>query len=686
MLKRFHLSFELILILLVIISHAYAMFSPANSLINWYTTDDAYYYFKVAQNITEGYGVTFDRIGRTNGFHPLWMLICIPIFALARFDLILPLRLVVLVLALLNAGSAVLLYRLLKMRLSNWVAALAAVFWAFSPRIHGVTTTLGMESGVNAFLTLLLFYKAAQYEERHNLVNQKPRALLLLGLLAILVLFSRLDNVFLLTVLGLWLVFDGRRERFLVLGDVVLIVTSVFLAYVARLGMDLYYFYSDSAVFMMFAALLIKPLVYTAFGLYRVDVLGRKQLSRIAMAVTAAGILLTVSMFIGARVGAFPRMTRLPLLFDWLITLLLATGWHWIGGRFVEQKINNMASSPLQSPFSIAVWKRWMPGAFAYFAPWITTLVLYMGWSYWYFGTASPVSGQVKRWWGTLYTVYGKPAKSFTDLLGITQDPDLSPWSLLAEIPYRLAEIFKWSGNTYEIGVLVLGLALVVLLIGFLLINKNASARALTAFNIAPLYVGCFLQVAHYKMSGYISLHTWYWIAEMFCVVMLLSIVIDNAFVLIQRLHLPLLVLRSVIVLCAVLILVQFGVYLNALTPWKVTPENREAYLAGARGLEQYTERGALIGSTGGGSLAYFTRERTIVNMDGLISSYLYFQMLKAGQGAKYFDLIGLDYVYGGEYVIRNSEPYIDVFKGRLKPIEIIAGSTLFRYLATSGK
>ncbi|MEJ5201636.1 MAG: hypothetical protein WHV66_05325, partial [Anaerolineales bacterium] len=363
------------------------------------------------------------------------------------------------------------------------------------------------------------------------------------------------------------------------------------------------------------------------------------------------------------------------------ITLLLVTGWRWIGSRFVAQKSDDMVSSPLQSPFSIAVWKHWLLGAFAYFMPWMAALLIYMGWSQWYFGTASPVSGQVKRWWGTLYTVYGKPAKSFADVLGITQDPDLSPWSLLTEIPYRLGDAFKWSGKTYEVGVAVLGLVLVILLIRFLLINRSMSARTLITFNLPPLLVGCFLQVAHYKMSGYVSLHTWYWIAEMFGMVMLLAIVIENALILMRRLQLPLLMLRGVVVLSIALILVQFGAYLNALTPWRVAPENREAYLAGALGLEQYTEREALIGSTGGGSLAYFTRERTIVNMDGLISSYQYFQMLKTGQGAKYFDSIGLDYVYGGEYVIRNSEPYVDIFKGRLKPIEIVAGSTLFRYL-----
>ena len=44
--------------------------------------DDAYYYFKIASNITQGFGITFDTINPTNGFHPLWMLVLLPLFAL----------------------------------------------------------------------------------------------------------------------------------------------------------------------------------------------------------------------------------------------------------------------------------------------------------------------------------------------------------------------------------------------------------------------------------------------------------------------------------------------------------------------------------------------------------------------------------------------------------------------------
>lgn len=42
--------------------------------------DDAFYYFEIARNNAHGFGLTFDGINLTNGFHPLWMLMCIPVY------------------------------------------------------------------------------------------------------------------------------------------------------------------------------------------------------------------------------------------------------------------------------------------------------------------------------------------------------------------------------------------------------------------------------------------------------------------------------------------------------------------------------------------------------------------------------------------------------------------------------
>lgn len=46
--------------------------------------DDAFFYFEIARNLAEGRGSTFDGIARTNGYHPLWMALLVPVYT---FDL-----------------------------------------------------------------------------------------------------------------------------------------------------------------------------------------------------------------------------------------------------------------------------------------------------------------------------------------------------------------------------------------------------------------------------------------------------------------------------------------------------------------------------------------------------------------------------------------------------------------------
>lgn len=110
--KLLRSPFEVWIFIVILLIHLYVAFAPANSLMNWYTTDDAFYYFKTAQNIGLGNGITFDGIGRTNGFHPLWMMICVPVFLLANLNLMLPLRMVVVLAGLMNSATVILIWRI----------------------------------------------------------------------------------------------------------------------------------------------------------------------------------------------------------------------------------------------------------------------------------------------------------------------------------------------------------------------------------------------------------------------------------------------------------------------------------------------------------------------------------------------------------------------------------------------
>ena len=106
--------------LLGICGSIYVSLTPANSMMNWYSIDDAFYYYKVAQNVLTGHGFTFDQINLTNGFHPLWMVICLGVFWLSRFNLLLPLRVLILVSGILNGLTGVSTFPVVKESTSSF--------------------------------------------------------------------------------------------------------------------------------------------------------------------------------------------------------------------------------------------------------------------------------------------------------------------------------------------------------------------------------------------------------------------------------------------------------------------------------------------------------------------------------------------------------------------------------------
>src|SRR5512140_1053866 len=175
--------FEIVLSIVFLSAYVFAAFSDAYNLPNrWFIRDDAYYYFKVAQNISEGHGSTFDGIHPTNGYHPLWLLVCVPIFALARFDLILPLRVLILVTGALEIATALMLYRLVRSVVSPPAGMLVAVYWLFSSYILVFLYKTGVESSIALFFIVLLLSLTYRLEQTWRLVPPSAKQLAVLGI------------------------------------------------------------------------------------------------------------------------------------------------------------------------------------------------------------------------------------------------------------------------------------------------------------------------------------------------------------------------------------------------------------------------------------------------------------------------------------------------------------------------
>lgn len=666
----------------------YAAFTPPSSLINWYSSDDAFYYFKTAQNITEGRGVTFDGLGRDSGFHPLWMAICIPIFALARFDLILPLRVLVLVSGVINAATAVLLYRLLARHISKEASAFAGLLWCSLPHIQSVTAQMGMESTINALCVILLISLVSRYSAGPDFQDLKARFILGIGLSAALTLLSRLDNLFLVGMAGLWFIFRHSRLRYLAPSAVTLIIISVIAAYYIRLepGAE-YYQYADSVYFMIAAALIIKlPLIYFFRFFHKPPspsdlnqspgVIFRELICWLAPVILSTGFLALIMTGLQAAglILGFPRMV---LVYDGLFTL---------GGLLVIRLLHFLSSKNEHesTPFP---WKKWLRDGALYAAPVLALFGAYVVWNLSYFGTALPVSGQIKHWWGSLPNpIYGQPVNDLRSFFGFLENSN-GPWSLALQLVGNPLEAYAEKSGLPDdhAGLLAAGRLIWALICaaGFWLMAKGWSRLRAAAGRLAvlPLFTGCLLQIVAYFGTGYINTRPWYWVIEMILIIMVVALLTDQLVWMARpRLKNPALI-PAMIALAGAALFMRYNAEIIDYLPMTVEPGKEEVYRWGARGLEEATEPGALIGSTGGGVIAYFIQDRTIVNLDGLMNTNEYFERLQNGTAHEYLDHIGLEYVYGSKYMLANSDPYMGLFGGRLEFQEDIFGSGLYRYL-----
>jgi len=661
---------EILLVIAVMAGAFYAAFSDAHNFPNrWFTRDDAYYYFKVAQNISEGYGSSFDGINLANGYHPLWMLICIPIFSLARFNLILPLRMLVLVMGALSAATSVLIYRLLSRVFSRLIGLLIAAYWGFNLYIHATVTQFGLETGLTAFSILLFLYLFEMLERKWRTEPLTRKEIVRIALVAVMVLLSRLDTIFLVLIFGLYLVFRALPLRYFLITDILGIVFLGFISFILRVGMKNYYAYGETALAMVLLSLLvILPLYYFA-GLYSHP----RQftifpyLKRIVLTVTfSAGIISALMLLMGrlSLVESFPRSAL--LIYGGLLFL-------WVGiSRFVFRLFSGSNDQNSLSPLQLFQknWKVWLSEGFTYYGVVGAALAIYMIFNKMVFGVSSPVSGQIKRWWGNLSgRVYGGPAKRIYTFFGTdtSADTDFNAWGLATKfvvwIRDGLVRLVGYADNDAAYWQIFLIVGIVILLI--VLASSRRTIRASVKMGLLPLFVGSMIQVISYHATGYSAAKEWYWVSQLIFTLFLISLLLDIFLQTLWRIH-PL--MRNLTWIGAVFLIIFWGqtFYLRTahLMPYGVENSGHQ-YMEMLAVVEGNTEPGSLIGMTGGGNLGYFINDRTIVNMDGLINSYEYFQAHKAGLGGEYLAEMGLDYVFVNPLLLSDI-PYRGEFEGRL--------------------
>lgn len=668
--------FESGLFITVLITHAYVALGPNRTVLNWYLNDDAFYYFKVAANISAGLGVTFDGINATNGFHPLWMLINIPVFWLTRFDLFIPLRVLIIVSSLLSAGTGVLLFRFLRHYILPEIAALAAVVWVFLPGIHNVVVANGLESSLSAFMIMLLLYLSSK------IIGSKlsTRKMVVLGIIAGLTVLARLDNIFIVSLVGLWIVLLETTPSFRnnVPMDFGLIFIAGLLAYYFVFGTGPTYFEGASTLpWFIGLAFIVKPISLAIARLYsyRLEKISIGFIMRCFLAPLAASLMIGLGLVI-FKLGQ-PNLLRL-LLVDGLITFIGLTGIRillWFLYRKSEQPEN--AIPPM---FSTDFWRRIIPGTLSYYLPLIILLVVYVGWSYSYTGTAFPVSGQIKHWWGELpHTLYGVPTVGERELIGLDK---AGSWSFLLTPVWSLNRALPNELKPEQLHYVILGFAGVVAGIWLLMVltQRKWFAQVADGLLLFPWFVALYAQIFSYTTTSYVHLREWYWISEMLFVVVGIGLVLDYLYLLLQKIKLGIRIWRLALIALCAWVLFSFANLLSHRYSYDTLPDDEN--MVQTQFIEENTEPGALVGMTGGGTTAYFIHDRTIVNLDGLINSREYFEMMRAGKGARFLQELGLDYACCSRFALQRTDPYEAMLDGWLEPVVERDGMTLFRFVS----
>ncbi|MCL4260733.1 MAG: hypothetical protein KJZ52_08915, partial [Anaerolineales bacterium] len=609
-------------------------------------------------------------------YHPLWVLLCAPIFALARFDLVLPLRILLLVMSALQVSTAILLYRLIGKVFIPAIGAIAALYWAFSFDILGNLYMMGLESGVAAFFIVLLLYKFQLYEADPPDAQKRMKRLATLGLIGALTIFSRLDLVFFVALVGVGVVFRGRPLRDFLPLDSAAIVGSVFLSFILRLGLPEYYSYSNAALLMAALGLIAKIPLLFLLGLYqRLTLMDFRKWALRLLCATAggsalAGVLMLAASASGDNALRFPRSV---VLLDFAFTLL-TLGFLRLAYTFLRAKniaLNNDEASPLLD-FK-QNWKIWLRDGFSYFGVAFGLLGVYMLWSKFTFDSFSPVSGQIKRWWGSFPSrVYGGATRSPLDFFGVNFQGEGVAWVPITD---RLGNyVSQFSNRTVELTsyywFVLIGASVFFFLL--LLLNKDKSRTALKHWSLIPLVCGSILQTLYYHSSGYSAFKEWYWITQRVGAILLLSLALGALFTLVKNIkHMD----RTAWVVAAIVGYIMGQAYWTGIhnimryDRWEADTPMMEI----ATFLETNTEPGSLIGLTGGGNVGYFIRDRAVLNMDGLINSVSYFEHLQNGTAGDYLASIGLDYVLANPYIL-DHHPYDGQFDKYMIPTDIFYG------------
>jgi hypothetical protein len=278
-------------------------------------------------------------------------------------------------------------------------------------------------------------------------------------------------------------------------------------------------------------------------------------------------------------------------------------------------------------------------------------------------------------------TVYESPASDWASYFGLGEDT--------FETGRPFTDVV-WEGSPY-IRPLIPGadkqderffaLLFTVILISLvvLFINKRRSAQAFINLGLIPLAAGAIVHVLSYSTTAYGGAKEWYWVCQMIVLTLTTSLLLDLILKPLRRFQFVNLLLVTVAVFYGMNSADRFLKFVEYAMPQGRFDPNLPLMDVVAY-IEANTLPGEIIGSTGSGNIGYFIKDRTIVNMDGLINSNEYFHALQNREAAMFLRERGMTIVFASPGML-SLPPYYNQFDPYLTQYSSYGGKSLFYLL-----
>ncbi|OVE74144.1 hypothetical protein BVX94_01425 [bacterium B17] len=154
------------------------------------TTDDAFYYMNIALNIVNGKGVTFDGINLTNGFHPLWQMMLLPLYWLMPDEKVLTMRIILVVQLIIYLAAILLITRFVRKRY-GYIAVFPALAFFFVS-LYSNKFVEGMETPVQLIILIsIIIYMSVRWCENSVSIGKDVCLGLMIGLMGL----ARLETI-----------------------------------------------------------------------------------------------------------------------------------------------------------------------------------------------------------------------------------------------------------------------------------------------------------------------------------------------------------------------------------------------------------------------------------------------------------------------------------------------------------